>query len=351
MALISTTARRTSRKDEHGYILLTLMLMVALMIIGAAIILPTITFEIRRDREEEMIHRGVQYSRAIRQYYKKFGRYPTRIEDLESSNNLRFLRKRYKDPMNCKAGKCEDFKFLHFGEVKLTFSGGVPGGTIPGATPAGGDPGAQGVTTGPVSPGQLGQVSNLGGNSFGSTQGITGDPGNSSTPGATPNPPPGQNTPGGGDSGGGQPSVPQQGAGNQNPGTDATAAATPVTGASGLTSLNAGGQAASSQVLGGGAIVGVVSANKKDTIREFNHKKKYNEWQFIYDPGTDTGGLLMTPNQPPLLGVGQNVQNGNQGPNAPTGIQPIQNTPGNLDQNPQNPQNSPIGPGNYYKDQ
>jgi hypothetical protein len=56
---------------------------------------------------------------------------------------------------------------------------------------------------------------------------------------------------------------------------------------------------------GGGPIVGVVSTSKKDTIREFNHKKKYNEWQFIYDPATDRGGLLMTPNQPPIQGFGQ----------------------------------------------
>jgi hypothetical protein len=56
---------------------------------------------------------------------------------------------------------------------------------------------------------------------------------------------------------------------------------------------------------GGGPIVGVVSSSKKDAIREFNHKKKYNEWQFIYDPGTDRGGLLMTPNQPPIQGFGQ----------------------------------------------
>ena len=51
-------------------------------------------------------------------------------------------------------------------------------------------------------------------------------------------------------------------------------------------------------------MVGVVSASKKDSIREFNHKKKYDEWQFIYDPGTDRGGLLSTPNQPPLQGFG-----------------------------------------------
>ncbi len=52
-----------------------------------------------------MIHRGVQYSRAIRTYYKKFGRYPTKLEDLDNTNNMRYLRKHYKDPMNCKNGK------------------------------------------------------------------------------------------------------------------------------------------------------------------------------------------------------------------------------------------------------
>src|SRR5258708_32371447 len=110
-----------------GYYMLTLLLALALMAIFVGAILPQITFEIKRDREEELIHRGVQYSRAIRLYYKKFGRYPTRIEDLESANNLRFLRKRYKDPENCKNGKCADFKLLHFGEVQLSLSGAGAG--------------------------------------------------------------------------------------------------------------------------------------------------------------------------------------------------------------------------------
>src|SRR5437588_2677656 len=105
------------RPNQHGYILLTLLLMMVALVIAAAAVLPSISFEIRRDREEELIHRGVQYSRAIRSYYKKFGRYPTRIEELESSNNLRFLRKRYKDPITG-----QDFKLLHFGEVKMSFS-------------------------------------------------------------------------------------------------------------------------------------------------------------------------------------------------------------------------------------
>src|SRR5579864_9564556 len=123
------TARRGKSRRESGWVMLTLLLAMALLIIFAAAIVPTLTFDMKRDREEEMIHRGVQYSRAIRAYYKKFGRYPTKIEDLESTNNLRFLRKRYKDPLTGK-----DFKLLHFGEAKMGLAGMVGGGLIPGAS-------------------------------------------------------------------------------------------------------------------------------------------------------------------------------------------------------------------------
>ena len=55
---------------------------------------------ILRDREVEMIHRGEQYERAVKRFYKKNGRYPTSLEQLEDNNKIRYLRKRYKDPMS-----------------------------------------------------------------------------------------------------------------------------------------------------------------------------------------------------------------------------------------------------------
>src|SRR3974377_2335121 len=128
----SSPTRARRRKQEQGYVLLALLLVMAVMGIVAATLVTDIKFDIERDREEEMIHRGVQYSRAIRAYYKKFQRYPTKIEDLESSNNQRFLRKRYKDPITGK-----DFKLLHFGEVQLTLSMGAGGGGITGASTIG----------------------------------------------------------------------------------------------------------------------------------------------------------------------------------------------------------------------
>ena len=46
-------------------------------------VLPEIGQQIKRDREEELCHRGTAYMRAIQHFYKKFGRYPTRMEELE----------------------------------------------------------------------------------------------------------------------------------------------------------------------------------------------------------------------------------------------------------------------------
>ncbi len=112
------------RSNEQGYILLMLMLFITVLAIAAAAVAPSITFQIQRDREEELIHRGVQYSRAVRRYVKKFGRYPMRVEELENTNNMRFLRKRYKDPVTG-----QDFKVLHLGEVQLAFGGGIAGAT------------------------------------------------------------------------------------------------------------------------------------------------------------------------------------------------------------------------------
>jgi len=265
------------RRGDRGYIMMTLLLAMALLVIFAAAIVPTIAFDIKRDREEEMIHRGVQYSRAIRAYYKKFGRYPVKLEDLESTNRQRFLRKRYKDPLNCKESKCADFKLLHVGEVQMTLSA-MGGGVIPGATPAGniGSP----------------QSSTFGGNSgFGSNSNSTFS----------------QNAQTGSD-----PSQP----GSQTSAAGAGDALNPSAPGTGTGSNQIG----SGQIIGG-PIVGVASAStiKDSTIREFNHKKKYKDWVFVYDPAQDQGRLITTPYQPQLQTFGQpgtqnlNGQNGVNG--------------------------------------
>jgi hypothetical protein len=302
--LVSSRIRR-ERNGERGYVMLLLLLMVALMIIGMAIIVPSIAFDIKRDREEEMVHRGVQYSRAIRLYYKKFGRYPAKIEDLENTNQLRFLRKRYKDPITRK-----DFKLLHYGEAKMSLN--ALGGGIAGASTLGAN-GALGNTS---SPSTFGSNSNAFGsnsasgnnNGFGSNSAFGGNSGfgasSNSAFGQSPQTTSNQTTVGATGTDNSQ-------TGTSDGGSNQTSA--------GNTTGNSGDKL-SGTTFGGAPIVGVASLSKDPTIREFDHKKKYNEWQFVYDPTFDRGFLITTPYQPSIQGLGmqgttnlngQNGQNGN----------------------------------------
>ena len=141
---------------QRGYMLITLMLALALITIAMLAVLPEMKQQINRDREEEMRHRGTAYMRAIQHFYKKFGRYPTRVEELENTNNLRFLRKRYKDPMNPDpvTGKERDFKFLH--QTDISLNNGPVLGQTPGQNVLGGQGGLSGQ-------GGLGTQGGLGG--------------------------------------------------------------------------------------------------------------------------------------------------------------------------------------------
>ena len=112
--------RKRGESREQGYVLLSLLLIVALLTIAAASAVSSLAFNIRRDREEEMIHRGVEYSRAIRRYTKKTGHYPLTLDALENTDGLRFLRKRYKDPITGK-----DFKLLHMTDLQRVGIGGL----------------------------------------------------------------------------------------------------------------------------------------------------------------------------------------------------------------------------------
>jgi len=320
------------RSSDRGYILITLLLFIALLAIAMTALAPVIKQQVKRDREEELIHRGVQYARAIKHYVKKFGRYPTRIEELENTNNIRFLRKRYKDPITGK-----DFKILRMGDVQMAFGGGIAGASTaatlaaasqgtgfgPGNSPAFGGSGGANASGG----GAFGGNS-FGGNAFGANNG----------PAALPNTAPGQ--------------VPGTDATQPNAGSNPDQSqGTPGTGASqgSGTQQASGGQP---QVFGGGPMVGVASLSKEKSIRVFSKKDHYDKWQFIYDPNSDTGGLLMTPNQqgqslaggthPAVPGNPGGVQNspfgqpgGQQSPPGGTSLtQPPQSTPQQFPQMP-----------------
>jgi type II secretory pathway pseudopilin PulG len=309
-----------SRRSQRGYILITLILFVALIAVAAMVMLPVVAFQVKRDREEELIHRGVQYSRAMKHFVKKVGRYPTRLEELENTNQVRFLRKRYKDPITGK-----DFKLLHQGDIQMSFGAGIAG-----ATPAGGlNPGAAGINGGPggqaaLASGALNTLAAAGGlaaaagaNAGNFPQGNSSNSAAAATAGQTSE----ENTEGNGPG-----TSPGQGA--------SFAAAGP--GAPGAFGTVSPGNSPNGQVFGGGPIVGVASTSKEKTIRIFNKKNHYNDWQFIYDPTTDRGGLLTTPNQPSLQAA-PSVQSSPGTPGTPGSSTGISGQPGGFGNQPSQP--------------
>ncbi len=90
------------RHGNEGYALVFVLFLVALVIIGATTATLDQLTEGRREKEAVMIWRGKQYQRAIGLFYKKFGRFPSSLDDLVKVQNgeARFLREAYKNPMN-----------------------------------------------------------------------------------------------------------------------------------------------------------------------------------------------------------------------------------------------------------
>ena len=52
-----------------------------------AAVSPKLLTQGRREREEETVWRGEQYKRAIGLYFRKFGCYPTKVDDLAKQTN------------------------------------------------------------------------------------------------------------------------------------------------------------------------------------------------------------------------------------------------------------------------
>lgn len=283
------TKLRNCRHSQRGYMMITLMLFVALITIALLAILPDMKQQIRRDREEELIHRGNAYMRAIQHFYKKFSRYPNSVDDLLDTNNMRFLRKRYTDPMNIdpKTGKERDFKFLH--QQDITLNNGPALGPTAGQLGSGGQSpfgsGSQsgfGGTQGGLG-GAQGGLGGLGSQSGGFQQ-AGGANAQSATTGDSSNSSSGNSFSGNSSGASGS---------NSFGSSPSSSSGSPFSSTSGSSSgLNG-------QTFGGGPILGVASLSKEKTIRVFFTKSHYNDWWFIYVPTTaQVGGLLTGPVNP-----------------------------------------------------
>src|SRR5437868_8430432 len=175
-------------RQQRGYVLLAILFALTLLIIGLAAAAPKIATALQRTKEDELIRRGQQYSLAIRRFYKKFGRYPSDMDQLENTNNIRFLRRRYLDPLTGK----DDWKPIQFGQArpslgffgqKVTTTGGLsPSG--PGLGPSTIGTGSGDTSNSPS--GNSGSNNNSSTPGTGSAAGTPGSPGNSrSSPSGT----------------------------------------------------------------------------------------------------------------------------------------------------------------------
>ncbi len=293
-------ARRLGRpRTQRGYALLALMFLVFLLFLATAVAVPRVLTQGRREREADMIWRGEQYTRGIRRFYTKTGRFPQSLEELMKGQlGVHFMRKQYKDPMNTEDGS---WRLIYLtpdgqlvGSVRYTTlaqmqAAQISGGRFPTNTPtgAGATPGAPGSQ--PGAPGQ--------------------QPGN-----------PGQQPPGD-----------QQGAAGenpsgmeQNPSTDQSAQQGLGLGTVQLSSEQPQGLSTSGGSVLGGSIIGVGSKVDRRSVKVYLGGKTYKQWEFIWNPlaeaqiSTQSGGV---PGATPAGQLGSNPQP-NANPNANPGMNP-----------------------------
>ena len=233
-------------RDQGGYVLLAILFALTVLIVGLAVAAPRAATALRRTKEDELVRRGQQYALGIRRFYKKFGRYPSNIDQLENTNNIRFIRRRYLDPLTGK----DDWTPIQFGQARpaVGFFGQKIVNTS-GQSPSGPGLGPSAIGTG------LGGSSGSGPSIVNNASSATGStsPSNSAT--------------GTGPSGAGAPGSPSGPAGS---------ATNPFS-----------SDQLSGRSFGGGAIVGVSVPSQRESLKEFQQKNHYNEWQFVYDPTMD----------------------------------------------------------------
>ncbi len=280
--------RATEADREAGYMLVAVIVMVALVLIALSVAAPVVAKDLRRQKEIESQHRAQQYVRAIRLFYRKTHTYPANIDALKNTNNVRFLRQEYVDPLTGKS----DWKIIHLGEQKTTVKGFF--GQELGGIASSGLGSAAGMASGVGTPIGGGTSST---STIGATSPLTGGFQGASITSTT--------------------------------GAFGSSGATGSTGSSGL-----GG--------GGGAIIGVGTARTGNSISTPNKQTTYDSWEFWYDPRieqlyqkgqTNAGIGSGAPGSQPAssMGTGINGQpNGSTGafgsPSTPIGTPPASST-------------------------
>ncbi len=265
------------RAGESGYALLAVIFILFVLTISLSVAMPKIRKSLQREQEIETQQRGKQYIRAIQLYYRQFNTFPPSIDALMKQNNIRYLRKKYKDPTTGK----EEWKLVRYGQAKTQtlgfFGRPIAGGAL------GGGIGPVGVST---------NTNLFGGNptDSSSTQGSSTQPDSSTQPTGTSS----STQPSGSGFGSGQSGFSGSGQSGQSafgsPNQSQAGSGTGLTG----------------QTFGGGGIIGVEPGNPKATLMVYRKKSHFNEWEFIYDPALEMyyqSGAAGVPNGQPANGT------------------------------------------------
>jgi type II secretory pathway pseudopilin PulG len=297
--------RKAIPASEQGYVMLIAIFFMALLMISLTVAAPKIARSIQRDRDLETFHRGMQYRRAIQLYYRKMNHtYPPNVEALINTNDIRFLRKKYKDPITGQ----DDWKPIAFGQNKTPTAMGFFGQPLAGnaSTLAGIGPGGAGGLPGAATPGSAFGGSSSGSGIFGSS-----DSGSGQSPAA------------GGSS-------PTDNSGSSAGTSSGTTGSTGSTTSGGTSSTGTGTGTSSSPggpTFGGAGIIGFSPASPNASILVYKKKQHYNEWEFTYDPlsdmqtvgGGNTGQIgqpassTTTPVGAPTFGAGTSGPGSNPG--------------------------------------
>jgi len=317
--LIRRSSFSIQRSD--GYAFVVLMVAITVMLIALAAALPSVYHESQREKEEELIFRGNEYARAVYLFQRQFQRYPKSVDELLRTNNIRFLRHAYKDPM-IPNGK---WRFIHV----------VANGTL-----------IDSLTMGPQQQPQF--VGASGQSPPASSQSLPNSEGSNGVGSVTSQ----------------QPSNTSQ----QPSNTDSQSSSSSIFGQSQeeqkaardqkIRAACEGGKSDSAfftdNQVQGALIAGVASCSNKTAIRVWNKKTKYEEWEFLgmaFQPSA-FAGVPQPPQQPQPgrggqsnqpgqgVGIGQSgFGTGGPGP-TPPGVQQPQNPPPG--QQPQNPPEIPL---------
>jgi type II secretory pathway pseudopilin PulG len=288
----AANANPIARRADAGFSLAALIFFLTVASIFIAAAVPVYQMQAKREQEEELIFRGGEYTRAIQKYQRKFGAYPTSIDQLVSTNTLRFIRKPYKDPITGK-----DFRLILQ----------APNGALIGSKLY-----QQNVNSQPL----FGNPQVLGGQNN-PQQSQPGQPSQQPTQPLQQQQQPGQ-LPGGTFQGGINPQ-------SQQPGQPGGMGFSQPSAQGGFGVSTIGGSSGTGQQISGGPIVGVATTSEAESIMIYNKRQKYDEWEFLAILGQQ----------------GQPGQPGQPGTANPPPQNPAQGQPG-LQQN--NPFQTPSAP-------